>query len=105
MFCNNKYILYINNFFLKKNEYTDTITFNYSNDINIIYGDMYINIDQIIFNSIKYKQKLEIEYKRVIIHSLLHLIGYNDKNLIEKNKIKLKENFYIYKYNFNILKL
>ncbi|WGH25246.1 MAG: rRNA maturation RNase YbeY [Candidatus Shikimatogenerans bostrichidophilus] len=97
IFCNNKYLLYINKNFLKRQYYTDTITFNYNKNYNknILYGDIFISVDQVYKNSIIWKVNYSIEMKRVIIHSLLHLIGYNDNNFINKNIMKNKENFYI----------
>ncbi|WOX79445.1 rRNA maturation RNase YbeY [Candidatus Shikimatogenerans bostrichidophilus] len=105
IFCNNKYIFELNSKFLNKSEYTDTISFNYSYNNKIIYGDIFISYDQVLYNSIIYKQVFDSEIKLVIIHSLLHLIGYND---IDKKSFKLmnyKQNIYFYKYFFKILKL
>ncbi|WGH26694.1 MAG: rRNA maturation RNase YbeY [Candidatus Shikimatogenerans bostrichidophilus] len=94
IFCKNKYILNINNSFLKKKEYTDTISFNYSNNNNIIYGDIFISFEQIYYNSILYKVLFDIEMKKVIIHSILHLIGFDEKKIFKKT------NFYFKKYKF-----
>lgn len=104
IFCNNKYILYINNYFLNKNYYTDTISFeyNYINKKNI-YGDIFISVDQVYNNSIIWKQYFSIEMKRVIIHSILHLLGYNDNNKINKKIMINKENLYI--KNFKNIKI
>ncbi|MDH3005002.1 MAG: rRNA maturation RNase YbeY [Candidatus Shikimatogenerans sp. JK-2022] len=106
IFCNNKYILYINNKFLNKKYYTDTITFNYNNKNNNykLFGDIFISVDQVYNNSKIWKVKFSREMKRVIIHSILHLIGYNDNNLINRNYMKYKENFYIKKLNNIIIK-
>ncbi|WOX79180.1 rRNA maturation RNase YbeY [Candidatus Shikimatogenerans bostrichidophilus] len=105
IFCNNKYILEINSKFLNKSYYTDTISFNYSNNKNILYGDIFISYDQVLYNSIIWKQGFDTEIKIVIIHSILHLIGYND---IDKKSLKImnyKQNFYFYKYFFKKSKL
>ncbi|WOX79301.1 rRNA maturation RNase YbeY [Candidatus Shikimatogenerans bostrichidophilus] len=104
IFCNNKYILEINSKYLKKSHYTDTISFNYSNNKNIIYGDIFISYDQVLYNSIIYKQVFDTEIKIVIIHSLLHLIGYNDIDKKYLNIMNNKQNFYFYKYFFYKLK-
>ncbi|WGH26163.1 MAG: rRNA maturation RNase YbeY [Candidatus Shikimatogenerans bostrichidophilus] len=99
IFCNNKYILYLNNKYLKKNKFTDTISFNYSNDNNIIYGDIFISIDQVYYNSIIYKVNFNKEMNYNIIHSLLHLIGYNDNNKLNYNKMfSILKNIYIKKF-------
>ncbi|WGH24885.1 MAG: rRNA maturation RNase YbeY [Candidatus Shikimatogenerans bostrichidophilus] len=94
IFCSNKYILHLNRKYLKKKYYTDTITFNY-NFKNKIFGDIFISVDQIYYNSIYWNIKYSIEIKRVIIHSLLHLLGYNDNNIINKNNMVKKENYYL----------
>ncbi|MDH3004669.1 MAG: rRNA maturation RNase YbeY [Candidatus Shikimatogenerans sp. JK-2022] len=100
IFCNNKYILYINKKYLNKKYYTDTISFNYNYFNNkIIYGDIYISVDQVLYNTIVLKNFFSNEIKKVIIHSLLHLLGYNDNNLINKILMINKENIYLKKIN------
>ncbi|WGH24701.1 MAG: rRNA maturation RNase YbeY [Candidatus Shikimatogenerans bostrichidophilus] len=94
IFCSNKYILYLNKKFLNKNYYTDTITFNY-NFINNIYGDIFISVDQININKKLWKVNFSIETKRVVIHSLLHLLGYNDNNKKNIKNMIYKENHYL----------
>mgnify|MGYP000847468750 CR=1 FL=1 len=87
-------LLEINKEFLKHNTYTDIVTFDY-NVGTTINGELYISIDRITENA----QMLEIdsvtELKRVIVHGLLHLMGYNDANASEKRTMKLKEDFYL----------
>ena len=63
---------------------TDTITFNLEDKNDPIEGEIYISIDRVLENSKIYKQNFNQEYKRVIIHSCLHLLGYKDKNYKEK---------------------
>ncbi|MDH3004881.1 MAG: rRNA maturation RNase YbeY [Candidatus Shikimatogenerans sp. JK-2022] len=104
IFCKNKYILKINKKFLKKNYYTDTISFNYNKNSFFLFGDIFISIDQVKKNSKKWKINFKIEIIRVIIHSLLHLIGYNDNNLKNKKKMKKKEDFYLKKFKKIIIK-
>ncbi|XCC45300.1 MAG: rRNA maturation RNase YbeY [Candidatus Shikimatogenerans sp. Ttur] len=102
--CDNKYILYLNRKYLNHNYYTDIITFNYT-DIKInkyIISDIYISISQLLKNSKYYNCSYFIEFIRVLIHGVLHLLGYNDNNNYERKFIIYKENFYIYYYE-NIL--
>ncbi|BDT61622.1 MAG: hypothetical protein RDO_1500 [Flavobacteriales endosymbiont of Rhyzopertha dominica] len=103
IFCNNKYILKLNKKYLNNNKYTDTITFNYFNNkkIKYLYGDIFISLSQIYNNSKKYNTFFYYELKIVIIHSLLHLIGYKDINNIFKKKMFKKQNFYIKKFKNN----
>jgi len=84
----------LNKKYLKRNYTTDIIAFNYNRD-NIISGDLFLNPDTIKKNSGEYKTKFEDEILRVIIHGVLHLIGYNDKSVEEKIEMREKENFYM----------
>ena len=76
---------------------TDIIAFNYNRG-NIISGDLFLNPDTIMKNAGKYKTKFTEEILRVIIHGVLHLIGYNDENNEEKLMMREKENFYLDRY-------
>lgn len=84
----------INRKYLKHDLYTDVITFNY-NIKNEISGDIFISYDRILENSAKYDAETENEVNRVIIHGLLHLLGYNDKLEREILVIREKENYYM----------
>jgi len=90
IFTNDCYILEINNKFLKHNFYTDIITFDYSSE-NKIEGDIFISIDTVLFNSQEYKTTFNDEILRVIIHGVLHLIGFKDKTEREKKEMRSKE--------------
>ena len=90
IFCSDKYLYNINNQHLNHNTYTDIITFNY-NEENKIGGDIYISIDRIKENAIKFDAPFEKELMRVIFHGLLHLIGYNDKTEEERQIMRKKE--------------
>jgi rRNA maturation RNase YbeY len=102
IFCSDAYILDINTKFLNHKHYTDVITFNY-NDEKFVSGDVFISLDTVKANSFFYKVEFEIELKRVIIHSILHLLGYNDSKKGEKVIMKNKEDFYLEYFNKNIL--
>jgi len=77
IFCSNEYLLKINQKYLNHNYYTDVITFSYSKD-DIISGDIFISIEQVKENAKDLKVKFNEELLRVIIHGVLHLLGYND---------------------------
>lgn len=93
----NSIIKSLNRKYLKRNYMTDIIAFNYNRG-NIISGDLFLNPDTIKKNAGKYKTKFAEEILRVIIHGVLHLIGYNDDNDVEKLEMKERENFYLEKF-------
>ena len=92
IFCNDDYLLNVNNQYLKHNYYTDIITFDYS-DNQIINGDLFISVDSVKNNSVTYKTEFMTELSRVIIHGVLHLCGYNDHTEEDKKLMKEKEDF------------
>ncbi|WP_185849320.1 rRNA maturation RNase YbeY [Blattabacterium cuenoti] len=94
IFCNDDYLLDMNKKYLKKNFYTDVLAFNYS--INkCISGDIFISIDRVYDNSKQWNQFFINELKRVMIHAILHFLGYDDHNHIDKEIMKRKEEFYL----------
>ncbi len=94
VFVSDEYLLSVNSHFLKKDYFTDIITFDYSED-NVISGDLLISIDRVKNNSVLYKVLFYNELDRVIIHGILHLLGYNDLNESEKVEMKTKEDYYL----------
>lgn len=92
LFTNDEEILKKNIQFLKHNTYTDIITFNYCKD-KIINGDIIISIDRVKENAEKFKSDFEEELKRVLIHGVLHLCGYNDKKTADTELMRKKENW------------
>ncbi len=95
IFCNKKYISTLNFVFFKTKKFTDVITFKKTDRNKKKLGEIYINIDMIKFNSIVFKKTFYEELKRVMIHGVLHLIGYEDNNTTNKKQITEKEKFYL----------
>jgi len=97
IFCADSYLLKINQEYLKHDFYTDVITFDYSSG-DIISGDVFISIDRIKFNAKQFKVSFDYELLRVVIHGVLHLMGYKDKNAKDKFLMTSKEDEYLKKY-------
>lgn len=92
-----EYVLKINQTHLGHNYYTDVLTFDLSEKPDEVSGDIYISLDRIKENALEYKAGLHEELKRVIIHGVLHLIGFNDKTGKQKTEMREKEDFYLSK--------
>lgn len=87
---NKKHLLALNKKHLNHNFHTDIITFNY-NDREIISGDIFISIDMIKENAVTFNVTAKNELLRIIIHGVLHLLGYNDATENEKRIMRKKE--------------
>jgi rRNA maturation RNase YbeY len=90
IFCNDAYILDINQRYLEHDYYTDIITFDYCEE-NIISGDLFISLDTVKSNSELLKTTFLQELHRVIIHGVLHLCGYKDKTPEDEKIMRAKE--------------
>lgn len=102
IFCSDKYLKKINKTYLEKTYLTDVITFqttppkiNRINNKKNIFGDVFISIERVKENKKIYKTIFAKELQRVMIHGVLHLVGYNDKTESEKKVMTQKENQYI----------
>ena len=99
VFCSDNRLLEINKKYLNHTSLTDVVTFDFTTNKKTIEGDVYISIDRVKENAKKYKQLFKTELLRIIIHGLLHLIGFSDKTKEEKNTMTLKENEYLSLYS------
>jgi len=88
-------LLDLNKKYLKHNTHTDIITFNQSTSETALEADIYICIERVRENAVKFKVPFADELHRVIVHGLLHLIGLNDKNESEKKRMRNFENHYL----------
>ena len=100
IFCSDSYLLQINQQYLNHDTYTDIITFDNSDMQKVVLGDIFISIDRIRENATKFNITETTELHRVIIHGALHLLGYKDKTPVTKQKMTLKEDFYLSKRDF-----
>ena len=91
---NDKKLLQLKNQYFQQNLLTDVITFNLEEDGDPIEGEIYISLNRVSENAIKFKQDIGIELKRVIIHGILHLLGYDDQTPEEKKiMIRLEDHY------------
>jgi len=97
IFCDDKYLLEKNIKYLDHDTLTDIITFNYCEG-DIISSDIMISIERVMENSSIFENSFSEELNRVMIHGILHLIGYNDKTDGEKEIIRKKEDYYVNKF-------
>ncbi|NBW02523.1 MAG: rRNA maturation RNase YbeY [Cytophagia bacterium] len=91
IFCSDAYLLDINQKYLGHDTLTDIVTFDNSEDTKMIEGDIFISIERVRENAIKFDTK-DSELKRVMVHGLLHLAGYKDKDKAQKELMRSKEN-------------
>jgi len=94
IFCTDDYLLELNIKHLKHNTLTDIITFDYSLS-KLISGDIFISIDRVLENASTYNTSFEDELHRVMIHGILHLCGYKDKEEHDKVLMRNKEDNYL----------
>lgn len=90
VFCSDKYLLGLNKRFLNRDYFTDIITFDTSAK-GVISGEIYISIDRVIENAKNLKLSFRSELNRVIIHGILHLLGYDDSTNAQKEEMRIKE--------------
>ena len=99
IFCDDDYLLDLNRRYLQHDYFTDVITFSFV-DEDIVSGDIYISVDRIKDNSMTYSASFTNELHRVMIHGVLHLLGYDDKNESENSLMKEKEDYFLNKLDF-----
>ncbi len=94
IFCDDAYLLKINQKHLKHNTLTDIISFDYSKNDKLA-GDIYISTERVAENAAKYKVSFANELERVLIHGILHFVGFNDKTKEEKTEMRKQEDYYL----------
>lgn len=95
IFCSDDYLLDMNIRYLKHDTLTDIITFDNSEEEGLIEGDIFISIDRVRDNASSFKTSERDELHRVIIHGILHLLGYKDKGKENQANMTAKENQYL----------
>lgn len=91
VFCSDEYLLDMNNQHLDHDYYTDIITFNY-NKGDVVSGDLFISYDRVKDNAAEFGNgSVYDELCRLMVHGLLHLIGFNDKTVKEQEVMRQEE--------------
>ena len=90
LFCDDEYLLGVNQQYLDHDTYTDIITFDYVAG-GLLSGDIMISIDRVGENAVKFGVPFEHELHRVIIHGVLHLLGQGDKSDSEAAEMRRQE--------------
>jgi probable rRNA maturation factor len=97
IFCSDDYLLDINIKYLGHDYYTDIITFPYKEG-DELESDLYISLDRVKENAHDFMVTFDNELKRVMVHGLLHLMGYGDKSSDQTKIMREKEDHYIEKF-------
>ena len=95
IFCNDEYLHKINVEYLDHDTLTDIITFDNSEEDELIEGDIFVSVERIIDNCKDFNTTFEQEFRRVIVHGLLQLCGYFDKTDEDEKQMRAKEDYYI----------
>jgi probable rRNA maturation factor len=98
VFCNDEYLLEKNQQFLDHDTLTDIITFDLSENEKELVGEIYISVDRVKDNALKYSTDYNTELHRVIFHGALHLCGFKDKKKEDKALMTQMENNCLQKY-------
>lgn len=91
IFVDDETLLALNQQHLQHDEYTDILTFDYCPTPKLIQGEIYISLDRVADNALQLGIEQEIELRRVVIHGLLHLLGYNDLSDEEEAHMRQRE--------------
>ena len=92
---NREYVSNLKKEYFKVNVFTDVIAFNLSDKNDCLDGEIYISIEDVLENAKLYSKSFDNEFKRVLVHGLLHLTGYNDDTVEQKENMKRLEDKYI----------
>ena len=90
VFCDDAYLLKLNIEFLQHDTLTDIISFDNTMG-KLISGDIFISIDRIKENAKEFNVSFDNELHRVMIHGVLHYMGFKDKSTDEKQIMRAKE--------------
>ena len=101
VFCSDAYLLEMNRTYLQHDYFTDIITFDYceaERSGRRVSGDLFISVDTVRANARELGTAFEDELHRVIIHGVLHLLGYEDKSIDNQRIMRSKEDYYLMRW-------
>ena len=98
IFCDDSYLLKINQTYLQHDELTDIITFDLSDLKKSVKGEIYISVERVRENASLFKAGVNVELHRVVFHGILHLLGYSDKSPTSKKRMTAKEDEWLLAY-------
>ncbi len=105
VFIDDQYMIKLNQEFLDEDTTTDVLSFNLTDERDKqLEGEVYANIEQTMRQAQDYDVSPEVELSRVVIHGLLHLIGYNDQTQDDKQDMTKKEDHYLVNLPTKIIK-
>ena len=93
IFCSDDYLHKMNLEYLDHDTLTDVITFDNSDDADMLEGDIFISVDRVRDNANDLDVSFRDELHRVMIHGVLHLLGYHDKDLLSQTAMRAKEDY------------
>jgi len=101
IFCDDAYLHQLNRKFLKHDSYTDVISFDYCSDSRLS-GDIFISVERVRENAVLYETKFTSELHRVMIHGILHYMGYTDVTPQERKSMRSKEDEILLLHNLDV---
>ena len=96
--CRN-YLSELKKRYFNKDQFTDVLAFDISDNIDCLEGEIYISIDDVKENSKIFSKTFNNEFTRILIHGVLHLVGFNDKTKNEKKEMQLLEDKFLSTFN------
>lgn len=104
VFCNDAYLLSINQKFLNHDYLTDIITFDLSEkeDSGLLMGELYISVERVFENAVLNNEPFSEELYRVMSHGVLHLIGFEDKSMLQKCEMRKQEGLMLGERSFHV---
>lgn len=93
IFCSDEYLHRLNVEYLTHDTLTDIITFDNADDADVLEGDIFISVERVQDNAKDLGVTFRDELHRVMIHGVLHLLGYHDKDLLSQTAMRRKEDY------------